>query len=408
MDVYEPLTVQTVVDYINRSPVRERFFKDGSTLRAVDLADGNVNLVYRVYDESDPEGASVIVKQALPYARVVGESFPMPLDRARIESRLLEIEGRYCPDLVPRCYVYDPDMHLTVMEDLKAHVIMRKGLVRQVRYPNFARHMGTFVARTLFYTSDLYLEPHVKKAMVAEFINPGMCKVTEDLVFTDPYTEHPGNRWNRLLDPQVERIRSDDELKGEIFLLKEAFMTHAEALIHGDLHTGSIMVNEEETKVIDAEFAFFGPMGFDIGALLGNLALSYASQEYHASDPGERAAYRRWLTDTMRDIWHIFEAEFRRLWDEEGKAWPSPSFREKYIRRLLQDTAGFGGVKMMRRILGLAHVADLDDIPDDDARAVCESMALNIGQAWVMNRGRVASIDDLIAMVEEAKPDYPF
>src|SRR5690606_143335 len=172
--------------------------------------------------------------------------------------------------------------------------------------------------------------------------------------------------------------------------------------------TGSIMVNEEETKVIDAEFAFFGPMGFDIGALLGNLALSYASQEYHAGDPGERAAYRRWLTDTMRDIWHIFEAEFRRLWDEEGQAWPSPSFREKYIRRLLQDTAGFGGVKMMRRILGLAHVADLDAIPDEEARALCESLALNIGQAWVMNRSRVGSIDDLIAMVEDARPDYPF
>ena len=50
-------------------------------------------------------------------------------------------------------------------------------------------------------------------------------------------------------------------------------MTAAEALIHGDLHTGSIMVNQDETKVIDPEFAFYGPMGFDVGLLLANFFL---------------------------------------------------------------------------------------------------------------------------------------
>ena len=44
-------------------------------------------------------------------------------------------------------------------------------------------------------------------------------------------------------------------------------MGSPEALIHGDLHTGSIMVTESETRVIDPEFAFYGPMGFDVGAV---------------------------------------------------------------------------------------------------------------------------------------------
>jgi 5-methylthioribose kinase len=51
--------------------------------------------------------------------------------------------------------------------------------------------------------------------------------------------------------------------------LKLKFMGSPEALIHGDLHTGSIMVTQSETLVIDPEFAFYGPMGFDIGAVLG-------------------------------------------------------------------------------------------------------------------------------------------
>lgn len=409
MTTYEALTEETAVDFIReRTDLVGTIFKPGDTLRCKDLADGNVNLVFRVYAEQAPQERSVIVKQALPWARIVGPSFPMPLHRAEIEGALLEIEGRYCPEQTVKLHLYDPDMYINVLEDLNKHIIMRFGLMKQVIYPRFANDIGLFMARTLFYTSDLYLAHDTKKEMVAKHINPGLCKVTEDLVFTEPYIEHPNNKWNSELAPQVTEIRANDDLKGEIFVLKEAFMTHAEALIHGDLHTGSIMINEHETKVIDPEFAYFGPMGFDIGAVLGNLALSYCSQEYHAPDEAKRAAYRQWLLDVIRESWTVFETEFRRLWDQEEDKWPLPAFREKYLYRLLQDTAGFGGTKMMRRILGLAHVPDLESIPDPKVRAVPESMALNIGQNWIMNRHTVESIDDLITMIVETQSDYPY
>jgi len=54
-------------------------------------------------------------------------------------------------------------------------------------------------------------------------------------------------------------------------------MTHAEALVHGDLHTGSVMASQDETKVVDPEFGFFGPMGFDIGYCLQVKVLSHMS-----------------------------------------------------------------------------------------------------------------------------------
>ena len=49
------------------------------------------------------------------------------------------------------------------------------------------------------------------------------------------------------------------------------------------------MVTEAETKVIDPEFAFYGPMGFDVGAVIANLLLNYYSQDGHATaeDPRE-------------------------------------------------------------------------------------------------------------------------
>ncbi len=404
--MYYALDRDTALDYVRQSPVITEILGDQEDLRCVDLAEGNVNLIYRIYSDSHG-GRSVLLKQALPHSRRYPD-FKMPLERARIEYDLLQIEANYCPDLVPKVYLYDAEMYLNVMEDLNRHIVMRYGLMKQVRYPRFASDIGTFLARTLFYTSDLHLLSVDKKAMVPRFINPVLSKVTEDLVFTQPYTFHANNRYTRLLDPQVLEIYRDDELRSEVFALKESFMANAQALVHGDLHTGSIMVNERETKVIDPEFAFFGPMGFDIGAVLGNLALSYASQEYHARDRGIRVAYQQWLVDTIHQLWNTFETEFRRLWETDGNDyWPSPRFRDRYLAGLLQDAAGFGACKMMRRILGLAHVPDLDSIPDDRDRAVCESLALNAARAWLMNRHTITSIKDLTDMLTAAKPRSP-
>ena len=57
-------------------------------------------------------------------------------------------------------------------------------------------------------------------------------------------------------------------------VLKHRFMTHGEALIHGDLHTGSVMVGGGRTVAIDPEFAFYGPVGFDLGAIWANAVIA--------------------------------------------------------------------------------------------------------------------------------------
>src|SRR5690606_32450588 len=113
-----------------------------------------------------------------------------------------------------------------------------------------------------------------KKALNVRFSNPELCKLTENVVFTDPYQDLPHNRYNPLIKAEASALWVDAELKLEVAKLKEKFLTHAQALIHGDFHTGSIFVTEEDTKVIDPEFAFYGPMGFDIGALYANLLLN--------------------------------------------------------------------------------------------------------------------------------------
>jgi 5-methylthioribose kinase len=399
-----PLNEQTVLDYVKTLPIYAQRFDGVSSFNCQQIAEGNVNLIFRVAAADDPS-KSVIVKQALPYAWRYPD-FKMPPDRSRIEHAFLEHQARYCPEQTPAVYHYDDARHILVIEDLNRHLVMREGLMRQIKYPYVDQHMGVFMARTLFYTSDLYLSSGEKKALVPKFINPVLCKVQEDLVFTQPYIEHPNNRWTKLLAPQVQRVYADDDLRSEVFLLKERYMTHAQALIHNDLHTGSIMLNEQETKVVDPEFAFFGPIGHDVGSYLGNLALAYAAQEYHAKDDQTRADYRRWLADLIVRTWTIFEREFLALWEAHGNGdWPSALFRRKYMRQLLQDTLGFGAAEMMRRLIGMAHVHDFWTIHDVTIRARAESLGLNIAIAWLKQRRGVERIEQAVEMMIDARPE---
>ncbi|CAM5782306.1 MULTISPECIES: S-methyl-5-thioribose kinase [Brevibacillus] len=396
---YRALSEQEAVQYVKELP---GLFEAGAVLSSREIGDGNLNLVFHIRDEAT--GKSVIVKQALPYARVVGESWPLTLDRARIESEALRIQYKYVPDLVPQVYHYDQELALTVMEDLSDHILMRKGLIEGRRYPNFAKQIGRFMAHTLFFTSDLGAHPYEKKALVGTFLNPELCKITEDLVFTDPYENAPTNSFNPLIRREVEEIWKNKPLKLEIAKLKYDFLTRAEALLHGDLHTGSIFVTETSTKVIDPEFAYYGPIGFDIGAVIANLLLNYAGQHGLEKDGGKRESYREYLLTTVEDVWNEFVSQFVQLWHKQAKERSAhvEGLWQSYVKRLIQDTAGFAGCKILRRVIGLAGVADLNSISDEKTRAEAERLALLIGQELILKRGGIEDSTDITDIVRNA------
>lgn len=399
MSQYHPFTVEEAIQY---AKALDGVFGPDAQLSCDEIGDGNLNLVFHIRDSASQK--SIIMKQALPYAKVVGESWPLTLDRARIESEALIAQERLCPGLVPHVYAYDPVLALTVMEDLSDHIIMRKGLMERRQYPRFAEHIGHFLAHTLFYTSDLGMNQQEKKLKVRQFINPELCKITEDLIFDDPYTDSERNSIDPLIRGEAERLWTDTELHLQVALLREKFLTQAQALVHGDLHTGSIFVKEDSTKVIDPEFAFYGPMGFDVGAVFANLLLNYAGQEGWSPDAASRASYREYLLGTVRDVWRHFETKFRALWNKDGvdRMFGTPGYQDVYMRRLLQDTFGFTGCKMVRRIVGLAHVADIDKIADADARTRAAKIALSVGTTLIKRHQEAASIEEMLDIARHA------
>jgi 5-methylthioribose kinase len=410
---YAPLNEQSI-----------RAFLDGSAdLRGVlggtpeswsvrEVGDGNLNLVFIV---KGPAGG-VCVKQALPYVRLVGESWPLPMDRAHFEHEALTAEAAVVPALVPKVYLFDKVRAAIVMELLEPHIILRKGLIRGIRYPKLADDIATFAAETLFSTSDLALSARQKRERQSMFsLNTELCRITEELVFTDPYRIAELNRWTTpQLDDIAAEFRADAPLKVAVQELKWMFLSRGEALLHGDLHTGSIMVTPQETRIIDPEFAVYGPMGFDLGAFMANLLLAYYSQTGHATPDDDRRDYQDWLLDTLEAFWRGFEARFIELWrnkstgeafvaamfEDESSRRALEAYRTTFMARLLQDSIGFAGAKMARRILGLAHVEDMEAIADPDRRGACERRALTLARQLILNRGAITSIGDVRRQAE--------
>ncbi|MEM7693486.1 MAG: S-methyl-5-thioribose kinase [Pseudomonadota bacterium] len=415
---YRPLTTDTVAERLaTYVGMAERLGGHPTDWTVREVGDGNLNFVYIV---TGPAG-SVCVKQALPFVRLVGESWPLPLSRSFYEHAALVRQDK-ANGSVPEIHHFDGPQALIVMENLTPHVIWRKALIERQRHGAAARIVGEFCAETLFRTSTLALSAEQAKAEIALFAgNTALAKITEDLVFTDPYTNHPMNDFLRPeMDATVAAVWGDPQWRAAIQDLKFAFMSRAEALVHGDLHTGSIMVAHtdagEDVRVIDPEFAFYGPMGFDLGALTANLLLNYFAQDAWGEQP---AVYRDWLAEQIQCFHGTFARRFSELWRSErgGDAFSAALFEERgdkdgieialtgFLERVERDALGFAGAKMTRRIIGLAGVADLRGIERREVRATAERRALALARQLVVERGEIHTIGHVIERAERTLRD---
>jgi len=401
---YTILDTSNLEAYLFSLPKIKAFF-DADSLIIDEIGDGNLNFVFLVTSGSD-SSKQLIVKQAVPYLRCVGESYPLSRERMTYEIRSLECFAELSSH-IPKIYHSDEEMSLLIMEYLGDHIIMRKGMIEEIEYPKFAAHISSFLAQSLFKTSSLYLSSNDKRTLISQFIgNSELCKLTEDFVFTAPFMEDETNAELPELSDVAQRIADDVELKTKILHLKYKFMNQSDALLHGDLHTGSIMINQDETYVIDSEFAFVGPMGFDVGALIANLVMSWVSHTVQ----DDTDSYPNLILYTIKNVWQLFEMKFCALWDEtEESALFTRGFandaifkayQEQYMLTLLQESIGFAGCKIIRRQFGIAGVEDIRGIADDAVREKANRLAVDIGEQFIKEYNILNNIDDAIKLIK--------
>jgi 5-methylthioribose kinase len=397
---YFLLKTDDVAEYVQE---KLSFFPADAKFECKEIGDGNLNYVFRLVDTNT--GKSIIVKQAGEATRISAE-MKLSTDRGRIEAKILGIQAKYAPGLVPEVYLYDEVMCAMVMEDMIGHTIMRKALMNHEKFPLFADQITTFLVNSLLLSTDVVMNHKDKKTNVKSFINPDLCEISEDLVYSEPFIDY--NHRNNVFSPNAEFVRKelydDKALHLEAAKLKFEFMNNAQSLIHGDLHTGSIFINKEHTYIFDPEFAFYGPMGYDIGNVIANMFFAWCNADATIEDAEQRADYCNWIIDTIEEIVDRFIVKFKKAFEDNVKdvMAKTEGFMEWYLGTVLSDTAAVAGLESIRRTVGMANVKDITTIPDESKRARAERIVITLAKDYIMNRDNFKSGKDYRKAIEAA------
>lgn len=382
-DQHFRMTEKDIAEYVE---YRVPGFSEGRDLAITEIGDGNINFVFRVQDALS--GRSIIIKHADISTR--SGSTRLGFDRIRIEADALKMQGLHSPHLVPKVLEFDPVMSCIIMEDISDHRNLRLELMNRRRFPLLAADITDFIVMISIRTFDMIISSSDKKALVQHYTNPSLCGISEALVFTEPYGSDPERiiLYPSNAEFMKKELFDDKELQLEAAKLKYSFMNNAQALIHGDLHTGSIFVLPESTKIIDPEFAFFGPVGYDLGTLIANLCIAWVNAYVLYNDGERKEEFMVWLEGCISEVVDRFIEKFfvaftTMCMDPMGKV---PGYAQWLIESIIHDAAGMAGLEIIRRVVGIAPVPDIISIVDMPKRTLAERILVHAAKNLMINR----------------------
>ena len=374
------LNLATLQDYLRRRRTEIGVFAPDTEFHTEEIGDGNLNTVYRVSDATCPEH-SLVLKHAPPYIKILGPDYPLSVERLTYESRALDVYNRLVSGTAPVQYSFDADMAVIAMEDLRDARVLRDDLIAGTVDLAIPEQIGRFMAVVHSQTYLDNLDSGTAQRCKQQFANTTMQSITADYVFTFPYIDHETNFWTPGLEPDVQQLKMDTDFLGRAAHLKQIFLTAQQGVTHGDLHTGSVLVQGDTAKVIDAEFAFYGPIGFDLGLFWANYLLSYFSHQ-------DALRVQSALKTAIVQTWHAYTAEFKMI---------DANLRMETLQNVFYDAVGFAGLEMLRRLIGAAHVKDIEGIVDMSRKLRVERAALQFGTTLVKNP---QSFQDVTAIIE--------
>ena len=268
---------------------------------------GNMNLVLRItLDNQD----SFVLKQARPWVEKY-PSIEAPLERIEVEYEYYSQLGhhsffeQYSPEIIG----FDRKNFLMLMEDLG------KASDFSWVYSQGSSFTTRDLNQAIAYLNRLKQLPQPKHYP----LNIELRKLNHQHIFVLPF--QPGavelEKTQPELVPWVNECQKDELLIKRIVELGEIYLSSGNQLLHGDFYPGSLLNADSGLKVIDPEFSFMGPEEWDIAVFTAHLILSSTT------------------SGQLKAVVSGYQQ--------------SSSFNESHF-------AGFTGVEVLRRLLGLAQV----------------------------------------------------
>ena len=379
-----------IIDYVFE---HSNFFDSNENLVCEEIGDGNINYVYRIFDTNTKK--SLILKQADVQTRVRPDGYLNP-DRSIREAEVLKLYNECAPGFSPKIIYADPVMAAIIMEDIGSYSNLRTELMAGKIFYGIEKLIARFIVDTSLPSTDLVLAYQKKFKAAAKFYNPDLCKITEDLVFTHPYKDV---RQRNILLPEnadwlKKKFYEDSNLIARVAVLKEKFNNYPQGLIHGDLHSGSIFVkneNEEtKIKIIDPEFAFYGPIAYDLGNVLAHFIFAQGYAKYSplfVDEEKQRTDFLSWLENAKNNLFkffHVFAKDFL-IKNIKDPIYQNEIFIDNYIEKIKIDAVSFCGTELNRRIIGSAKTAEITNIKKIENRIALERDLAELGCTMILN-----------------------
>lgn len=326
-----------------------------------EIGDGNLNFVYRI---SDASHSSFILKYAPPYLRLLDEDFKLPQERICVEMHTMCYFESIAPSFVPHIFHCDEAHFYCVMEDLKGYVLLQQKRLKEEIPLVIYEKLGTFLG--LLYTNTP--PPHQEDF----YENATLKHISETYIFVFP---HIPNHEALIIPPFFTPTCKSSLFEENMRTLTALFLHVKECLIHGDLHTGSLLVHGDDVKVIDAEFSLFAPLGFDMGVLFAHILLG----ELHALMLGKKAQTQ----EALLSVWEHFSLHVKEV----------PS-------HILGQSAGFCGAELYRRLVVPAKAKPLLALPSHlhaQAYQKVEALAVSL----VENYLQIKQMHDMLRLLKE-------
>ena len=364
----------------------------------------SAGLINDIFQVSSPK-RSIIVKQGQENIRSARESsYRLPPSRNQLEAASLRLRRAIVPQYVPEVYWVDRENNVFAMEDVSYLHPCRSGLARGQIFPELGRNCGVFMASIAFFTSEFYLSREKFRQLAQTFTNNGMRRVMEEwsMLHRSPFPPAPETMHLRagLEEPAVQT---------ETYLLRHRYMSHGEALIHSDLHPGNIFIDGDRMKVIDMEYTFAGPCAYDLGYFLGNTLSVYAASFFHPlSGPDEEERFRRYLLDTIEELFRSYRRTFGALWDGYAKAEyrQQQGFRERFLDGLLTDAVGYAALISLTLAIHGSDVAEFKIISDPVARHHAMQLYYATAKSLLLTRNSLTSVSELLSRVQTCAKLY--
>lgn len=373
-----------------------------SKLTSVSFGENHMNQVFRVKNQF---GTSLIVKQALPVARGLSEQWPLSLDRLRIEAETLRQLAKAAPAHVVEVLHYDHEQAAMLLEDLDQYELLSKTLASGRQFHQLGEQLAELLAHNSFFSSDFASDIAGKNVALQKFNNPEAQQVVEDLLLSDPYINHDRNQHQPHLQQLARQLWQDEKLQAEVASLKAAYRSCPQALQHGDLGLTSIFVCGDNIKVIDAEFACYGPVGFDLGILFGSLMLQYCAAPGVINEAQQARDQQNYLHNQLKNCWQHFSTTFLALCQQHCRdpLLSSSSYQEKFVLQVLRYSLGYAGAELIRRVVGAFPAAEFKQITNTTAKHQAQQHAIALGCRLIMLHAEATSITQLLSTLQDVQ-----